>query len=62
MEADNPLESGLTMIRWSRRRNVGNEVKDKGLVKVVVEVMDVGAVVELLQTLTELILTPSLEL
>jgi hypothetical protein len=62
MEANNSLVSGLTMISWSRRRNVGNEVKGKGLVEVVVEVMDVAAVVELLQTLTELIPTPSLEL
>jgi hypothetical protein len=33
---------------WSRRRNVGNVVKDWGLAAVVVVAMDMEAVVELL--------------
>jgi hypothetical protein len=45
------------------RRNVGNVVKDRGLVEVVVLAMIfeavVEAVVEVLQTLAELISTPS---
>jgi hypothetical protein len=50
------------MILWSRRRNVGNEVKNKVLVEVEIVVMDVHAVVELLQTHAELISTPLMEL
>jgi hypothetical protein len=43
-------------------RSLGNEVNDHGLIEVEVVVMDVEAVVELLQTFAELILTPLLEL
>jgi hypothetical protein len=62
LEEDNSLVSDLTTILWSRRRNVGNEVKDRGFVEVVVVAMDVEAVVELLQTLADFFLMPSLEL
>jgi hypothetical protein len=66
MDLDKLLASDLTMILWLRRRNVSNEVKDRGLVEVVVVAMIVeavveGVVVELLQTLAELISTPSPE-
>jgi hypothetical protein len=64
---DNPLENyNLIMILWSRLQNVGNEVKAKGLVEVVVVATIVAvvmeAVVDLLQTLAELTSLPSLEL
>jgi hypothetical protein len=62
MAVDSSLVSDITTTLWSRHRNVGNEVKDQGLVEVEVVVMDVKAVVDLLQTLAELISTPSLEL
>jgi hypothetical protein len=62
MEVDNLLESDPTRILWSRCRNGGNIVKVWELVEVVVVAMDVEAMVELLQTLVELISTPFLEL
>jgi hypothetical protein len=53
-------------ILWSRRRNVGNEVRDHGLVEDVVVVMIVevvvAAVVDLIQTFAEWTSPPSLEL
>jgi hypothetical protein len=48
MEDDNPPGSDLMTIQWSTRRNVGNEVKGRGLVEVVVLAMGVEAVAELL--------------
>jgi hypothetical protein len=62
MEEDNSLGNDLTTIRWSRRRNVGNEVQDRSLVEIVVLAMDVEAVTELLQKMAELISTPSMKL
>jgi hypothetical protein len=62
VEEDNSLGYDLTTTRRSRRRNVENKEKDRGLVEVVVVAMDVEAVAELLQTLTELTSTPYLEL
>jgi hypothetical protein len=62
VEEDNSLGNDLTTIRWSRRRNVGNEVQDRSLVEFVVLAMDVEAVTELLQKMAELISTPSMEL
>jgi hypothetical protein len=51
-------------ILWSRRQNVGNEVKAQGLVEVevVVVAVMVEAVFDLLQTMVELTALPSLEL
>jgi hypothetical protein len=62
VEVDNSLVSDQPTILWLRRRTVGNDMKDRGLVEVVVVAMDVEAVVELLQTLDELTSTPSLKL
>jgi hypothetical protein len=62
LKEDNLPKSDLTTMLWSRHLNVGNEVKDKGLVEVVQAEVDVEAVVDLLQTLAKLTLTPSLEL
>jgi hypothetical protein len=54
----------MTTIQWSRRRNVGNEVKYRGLIVIVVVVvaMHVEAVPELHQTLAESVSTLSLQL
>jgi hypothetical protein len=62
MEEENPLESDLMAIQWSRRLNVGNDARGQSLVEVVVAAMDVEAVIELLQTLVSLTSSPSLEL
>jgi hypothetical protein len=66
MEVDNSLASDLTTILWSRRRNVGSEVRVHGLVEVVVVAMTVEAVVEVmvepLQTLARLTSASSPEL
>jgi hypothetical protein len=62
LEEDNPPRRDPTTIQWLGRRNVGNKVKGRGLVEVVVVAMDVEAVAELLQILAELTSTPSLEL
>jgi hypothetical protein len=62
MAEDNPLRSDLVTIQWSRRRDVGNEVKDHDLEEVEVVAMVAVAVVELLPTLSELTSMPLLEL
>jgi hypothetical protein len=62
VEEDNPRESDLTMIRWSRHLNVGNEARGQGLVEVEAAEMDVEAMAKLLKTLAELTSTPLLEL
>jgi hypothetical protein len=36
MEVDNSLVSDLTTILWYSRPNIGNEVRDRGLVEVVI--------------------------
>jgi hypothetical protein len=66
MEAVNPLENDLMTILWSRRQNVGNEVKAQSSVEVVVLATIVAVVVEavfdLLQTMADLTSLSSLEL
>jgi hypothetical protein len=62
MAEDNPPRSDLVTIQWSRRRKADKEVKDPDLEEVEVAAMVAVAVVELLQTLAELTLVPSLEL
>jgi hypothetical protein len=66
IEVDNPLGNNLTAILWSRRQNVGSEERAQGLVEVVnvvaIVVVLVEAMVDLLQTLADMTLLPSLEL
>jgi hypothetical protein len=54
--------SDLATIQWSRQLNIGNEAKDHSLVEVEAADVDVEAVADLLQTLTELSSMPSLGL
>jgi hypothetical protein len=50
----------IVSCRWVAKS--GSEANDQGLVEVVVAEVDVEAVADLLQTLTELTSTPSLKL